>query len=152
MFDVRKLLPLHVPLSHRPHSVNYCLKCENWIWISKVWKTTSETQTGDVDKHGSPPHTTTAKITTRPQSKYHPQLSENRAMWKSDNQRSKEATFIQMGGGMERCGDRNGWSHIHMWWIKNRRDALGVSNPSPSSDHPPQGSSAKKISPHNFWL
>ena len=27
--------------------------------------------------------------------KYHPELLENRAVWKSDNQRFKEATFIQ---------------------------------------------------------
>ena len=118
----------------------------------KVFYFRTAGQDGGIGKHALPPHTTIAKNTTGPQNRYHPQLSENRAMWKSDNQRSKEATFIQMGGGMERCGDRNGWSHIHMWWIKNRRDALGVSNPSPSSDHPPQGSSAKKISTHNFWL
>ena len=34
---------------------------------------------------------------TRLQNKYHPESSENRAVWKSNNQRFKEATFIQMG-------------------------------------------------------
>ena len=27
----------------------------------------------------------------------------------------------------------HGWSHIHMWWIKIGRDALGVNDPSPRS-------------------
>ena len=49
-----------------------------------------------------PPCTTTAKITTRLQNNYHPALSENQAVWKSNNQRFKEATFIQMG---RRSGD-----------------------------------------------
>ena len=51
-----------------------------------------------------PPCTTTAKITTRLQNKYHPDSSENQAIWKSDNQGFKEATFTQtcrMGGDTE---------------------------------------------------
>ena len=46
----------------------------------------------------------------------------------------------------------NGQSHIHVWWIKIRRDTLGASNPSPRPDHTAQGSSARKITTHNFWL
>ena len=38
----------------------------------------------------------------------------------------------------------NKQSHIHVWWIKIRR------NPSPRAEHPAQGSSNKKLSPHNF--
>ena len=48
-------------------------------------------------KRGSPPHTTTAAITTELQDNYHPEPSENQAVVKSDNQGIKEATFIQIG-------------------------------------------------------
>ena len=44
------------------------------------------------------------------------------------------------------------WCHIHVWWIKLRRDTLGARDSSPSPDHTVQGSSARKISPHNFWI
>ena len=48
---------------------------------------------------------------------------------------------------------QNRCSNIHMWWIKIRRDPWGVSNPSPKPDHSAtQGSSAREINPHNFWL
>ena len=50
-----------------------------------------------ISKHGSPPDKTTAKITTKLQNNYHPELSENQAAWKTDNQGIKEVTFIQMG-------------------------------------------------------
>ena len=39
-----------------------------------------------------------------------------------------------------------------VWWIKIRRDRLGASDPKPRPDHTAQGSSARKIDPHNFWL
>ena len=45
---------------------------------------------------------------------------------------------------------RNGWSHIHMWWVKIGRNTSRVKDPSHIPDHPAQGSSAKKISPHNL--
>ena len=32
------------------------------------------------------------------------------------------------------------------------RDISGVGDPSPTTDHPAQGSNAQKINPHNFWL
>ena len=41
--------------------------------------------------------TSTARITSGLQNKYNPDLSENRAIWKSNNQGFKEATFIQTG-------------------------------------------------------
>ena len=65
-----------------------------------------------------------SKNTTRLQNKYYPDLSENRAVWKSDNQGFKEATVMQMGGvggdaelqsSIERHRVRNRQSHIHMW-------------------------------------
>ena len=54
----------------------------------------------------------------------------------------------------QKCGEmemQNGQSHIHLWRIKIRRDTSGARDPSPTQDHPAQGSSARKISPHNFW-
>ena len=56
-------------------------------------------------KHVSPPCTPVAKNTATLQNKYHPELSENRAVWKSNNQGLKEATFIQTSG---RGGDTDG--------------------------------------------
>ena len=44
------------------------------------------------------------KITTKLQNNYHPETSENHAVWKSDNQGIKEVTFTQMGkrgGGVD---------------------------------------------------
>ena len=45
-----------------------------------------------------------------------------------------------------------GWSLTHVWWIKIREGYLRSKEPSPITDCPAQGSSARKISPHNFWL
>ena len=56
---------------------------------------------------------------------------------------------------MEICGDAemwNRWSHTHIWWIKIGRYTLGPRDPSLITDHPAQGSSTRKISPHNFLL
>ena len=39
----------------------------------------------------------------------------------------------EMLRGVERWQNR--WSHIHMWWIKIRRDTLEAKDPSPRSDH-----------------
>ena len=51
-------------------------------------------QGGGVGKQASPLCTSIAKTTATLQNKYHPELSENRAVWKADNQGFKEATFI----------------------------------------------------------
>lgn len=52
-----------------------------------------------------------------------------------------------------------GWSHIHMWWWKKRRDILTLEVPpeewgvwAPTSGSLAQCSSARKINPHNVWL
>ena len=45
---------------------------------------------------------------TRLQNKYHPESSENQAVWKSDNQGFEVATIIQMdrrGGDIEKGGE-----------------------------------------------
>ena len=47
---------------------------------------------------------------------------------------------------------QNGWSHIHVWWIKIGKDTWGMRDPSQRPDHTAQGSSIRKIKPHNFWL
>ena len=54
------------------------------------------------------------------------------------------------GHGQLQDGHR--WSHIHMWWIKIRMDTLGANDPNPRTDCTSQGSSARKINPHNFQL
>ena len=68
----------------------------------------------------------------------------------SDNYGIKEITSIQTGrrgtdveqAGLSRiCGGQ-----------KFRRDISGSRSPSPTPGLPAQGSSARKISPHNFWL
>ena len=109
-----------------------------------------------VGKHALSPHTTAAKFTTRLQNNYHPGSSETQAVWKSDNQGFKEATFTQRVGGADtrRGADKqqNGWSYIYLWWIKTGGDTSGVRHPSRRPDHPVQGSRTRKISPPNFWL
>ena len=121
----------------------------------------TSSQVGGIGKHASPPHTITEKITTRLQNKYHSGSSENQAIQKSDNQGFKEATFIQTGkrgrdaktqGEVRRGAGR--WRGMEMQnrWVKIRRNTSGVRDPSPRPDHPAQGSSTRKISPHNFWL
>ena len=116
---------------------------------------------GGIGEHTLPPYTTTAKIITRLQNKYHPELSGNPAVWKSDNQGFKEATFIQMGRRAETQRGTEKWSgterqwkgqpHIHLWII-TRKDTLGTRNASRRPDCPVQGSRAGKINPRNFWL
>ena len=59
--------------------------------------------------------------------KYHPELSENRAVWKCNNQGSIETTLIQMGrrgGDVEKCRKverhRDVEWHGHIWrgeWV-----------------------------------
>ena len=49
-----------------------------WAQIKQTKKNSS--QYGGIGKHTLPPCTTTEKITTRPQNKYHPEPSENQAV------------------------------------------------------------------------
>ena len=58
---------------------------------------------------------------------------------------------------MESCGEvrrgpeiGKGQYHIREWWIKIGRDTSGPRDPSHTPDHPAQGSSTRKINPHNF--
>ena len=65
----------------------------------------------------------------------------NRDEWKSDNYGIEENTSIltgRRGTDMERAG-------LTPMWIK-------IQEPRPTSDPPTQDSSARKISPYNFWL
>ena len=52
---------------------------------------------GGIGRHTLPPCATTQRITTISPKKQQPELSENQAVWKSDNQGFKEATFILKG-------------------------------------------------------
>ena len=60
-----------------------------------------EKEDESIGKHGLPPHTTKAKITTELQNNYHPKSWENQAAWKSNNQGIKEITPIQTSKGVE---------------------------------------------------
>ena len=42
-------------------------------------------------------------------------------------------------------------THSHVM-DKSRQVTLETNDPSPTADHPAQGSRARKISPQNFWL
>ena len=97
-------------------------------------------------RHTLPLRAITERITTISQNKQQSQLSENQAVWKSDNQGFKEATFIQTGrraesqNWAEKCRDAvwHGkavaveWEVPHMWWIKIRRKQLEPQTRSPS--------------------
>ena len=69
---------------------------------------------GGVGKHGNPPCTATTKITIKLQNNYHPELSENQAVWNSDNQRIKEVAFILMGRRGRDADTLNRQFHIHV--------------------------------------
>ena len=73
---------------------NMILSITIWLFKYKIPKQTSG-QGGGIGKHTSPLHTTIAKNIATVQNKYHPELSENQAVWTSNNQGSKEITFIQ---------------------------------------------------------
>ena len=45
-----------------------------------------------------------------------------------------------------------GRSHIHMWWIKIREGYLRSEESQPHTKPLTPGLSARRISPHNFWL
>ena len=65
--------------------------------------------------------------------------------WRKEARRGTEKL-----SGTER--QQSGQSHTHLLWIKIRRDTSGAKDPSPRPDRSVQGSSAGKMSPHNFWL
>ena len=52
-------------------------------------------QDGGVGRHTVPPHTTKRRTTTNLKTKKQPELTENRTVWKFNNQGVKEETFIQ---------------------------------------------------------
>ena len=64
----------------------------------------------------------------------------------------KELKKIHSSRWVGGADTQNRLSHTHVWWIKIRRDTSGVRDPSPTPYPQAQGSSARKISPHNFWL
>ena len=50
------------------------------------------------------------------------------------------------------CRCRTGWSHTHVWRIKTQEGYLKSKESQPYTRPLAQGSSARKVSPHNFWL
>ena len=110
---------------------------------------------GVIGKDASPPGTTIAKTTLD----YKTNITQKCQKIKlcgtpttKDLKKSHSSGQVR-GAEMQRGAEMwNGWSHIYVWWIKIGRDILGARDPSPRPDHPAQGSSDRKISPHNFWL
>ena len=107
---------------------------------------------GGISKHGLPPHTTTSKLQLNYRTTIIQLFRTTRygAEWKSYNYGIKEETTSRLVGGME---TKNGLvPHSHVVG-KNPEGYLGSKG---TQSHtrllPVQGSSARKISPHNFWL
>ena len=75
-------------------SILFFLFCFWWKKINPSWTPGHD---GGVGKHSSSPCATIERITTRPQNKEYPELSDNQAVWKSNKEGFKEATFMQMG-------------------------------------------------------
>ena len=71
----------------------------------KWWRTTS--QDGGIGRHTVPSHTTKRRTTTNLKTKT-TRTDRNQTVWKSDNQRVKEETFVQTGrrGGDWKPGQR----------------------------------------------
>ena len=78
-----------------------------------------------------------------------PRTVRNRVEWKPDTSELKKSHPSRLAGG---CRCRRGWSHIHVWWVKIREGYLGREESQTHTRPPVQGSSARKISPHNFWM
>ena len=93
-----------------------------------LWKVTLRTSSrgGGIGKHCSPTSTIPPKITTKLKNNYHSKLSENQAVWKSDNHGTEEVTFIQMD---KRGRDAKWVVHTRVWWIKIGKVISGASNP-----------------------
>ena len=68
--------------------------------------------------------------------------------WKSDNYGISETTSTQNG----RKDVDIEWAGPTPTWIKFGRVILGTRSLRPTAGPPAQDSSARKISPHNFWL
>ena len=104
-------------------------------------------QSGGIGRHDSPLHSTASK-TTKIENNHHSEPSEIEL---NGSLTTKELNHIHSDW---KEGHRRGmgWSHIHMWWIKIWEGYLGNKESQPHTRTPSQGSSARKISPHNFWL
>ena len=117
---------------------------------------------GGMDKHTSPPRTTTAKITTRLQNKYHPDSLEKGVVWKLDNQEFlKQQSFWQVGGSetwrcMERCGEVERRGHVERMvpylCVVDKNQERYLRSMIPVSHQTTQPRVLRKPSPHNFWL
>ena len=64
-------------------------------------KSRTSCRDGDVGEHSLSPHTTIAKNTTRLQNKFHPELSDNRAMWNPTSRDLKNPHLPRWVGGAE---------------------------------------------------
>ena len=128
-------------ITHSYQTINmYMYLYVSVCFLNNWWKRRARSgQDGGVGKHTLPPRMTMAKITTRLQNKYHPELSENWAVRKSNNQGFKEATFIQMGRmgrdvqrgtetwrGVDRCKDTEWHGEVQRWGMGSPISMCGV--------------------------
>ena len=74
-------------------------------------------------------------------------MTENRTVWKSDNQGGKEDTFIQTGGrgGDRQLGGEDSWQGVGWWTQRGGRLWKGASQAAASS---PQGGGWQTLQPH----
>ena len=108
----------------------------------------ASSQDGSVGRHGSPALTTTSKS----QLKYRTTITQKcpkLSSMKSDNYGIKETMSIQTVGGVQTW---NGLDCTLLWCIKIWEGYLGSKESQPHTRSPAQGYSARKVSPHNFWL
>ena len=109
-------------------------------------------QHGGVGKHGLPPCTTTSKLhvnyrTTITQN--HPSEPPIKLNGSPTTMELKKPHPSRLVGGVEMQMD---WSQTHVWWIKIQEGWLGNEESQPHTRPPVQGSSARKIRSHTFWL
>ena len=85
--------------------------------MGAVFKNTAlrtSSQDAGIGKHSFPPWITTAKITIRLQNNYHPELSENWAVRKSNKQGIKQVTVIQTGSRDRDADLEQAVPHLHV--------------------------------------
>ena len=123
------------------HTSTYLKKCHG-----------TSSQDGNVGRHGSPPPTTTSKLQlyNKIQNNHHSEPSESELNGGLTTPELNKPHHSRLVRGVEMW---NGLvPHACVVDKKFRRDNSGVRSPIPTPGPPAQGFSAKKRSPHNFWL
>ena len=110
------------PLDKLTLSFQHCSPL-NFCSDEKYNKTSG--QDGGIGKHGLPTHTTTAKVTTKLWNNYHPESSENWAVWKSKELKISHSFRWGVGVEVHRHGEVEQTApHPHLV-DKNQEEYLG---------------------------